>query len=60
MPDLSKALCWAAAIVMLAAANAAGLVADDTAQVLFVVLPVIAVISLRRNASCLLRRNGNA
>ena len=48
MSTISRAARWAAAILLLAIGNAAGLIADDAAQVLFCVLPVIALISLGR------------
>lgn len=47
-------LCWAAAIILLAVANAAGWVADDAAQTLFIVLPIVAVMTMGRARSCAL------
>lgn len=45
-------LCWAAAILLLAIANAAGLVKDEAAQTLFIILPVVAVMTMGRDQSC--------
>ncbi len=60
MSDISKALHWAAAILLLALGNAAGLIDDKTAGTMFVVLPVMAVIALNRGRGCRLpwRRAG--
>lgn len=40
-----RALLWAAAILLNAAGNAAGLIADDVAQTLFIVFMVLAITS---------------
>ena len=56
MATIAKALCWAGSIILLAIGNAAGLVADDTATTLFVVLPVVAVMALNGRLRCELRR----
>lgn len=45
-------LCWAAAILLLAIANAAGWVQDEAAQTLFIVLPIVAVMTMDRGQSC--------
>jgi hypothetical protein len=47
MSNVYKGLCWAAAILLNALGNYLGYIDDNTAQTLFVVLPVIAVISIR-------------
>lgn len=52
MTTISKSLCWAGALLLLAAGNALGLVADQTAQVLFIVLPIAAVTALRGDNRC--------
>ena len=57
MSNLSKSMCWAAAILLTAAGNALGLIADDVAQMLFVVLPIAAVGSLNAGG-CALRSKG--
>lgn len=38
---MTKSLCWAAALVVLALANAAGLVSDGNAQTMFAVIPAL-------------------
>lgn len=48
MSRLTQSLCWGASLILLAVANATGLVADEAAQVLFIVLPVTAAITLRK------------
>lgn len=51
MSSIVKGLCWATALILLAIANATGLIADQAANTLFVVIPVLAVITMRR-ATC--------
>ena len=55
MKTYISALCWAGAILGVAAGNAAGAIADDTATTLFTVLPVVAWLSLQGRLSCLRR-----
>jgi hypothetical protein len=52
--DIS-ALCWAGAILGVAAGNAAGAIADETASTLFVTLPVVAWLSLQGRFCCFRR-----
>jgi len=52
MAYIFKGLCWAGSLILLALGNAAGLVADDAANTLFVVLPLLAVITMRGAACC--------
>lgn len=52
MNPFSRALCWAAAFLLLAAGNAAGLVADQSARVMFTVLPIVAWMSISGKGSC--------
>ncbi|MBS0482017.1 MAG: hypothetical protein JSR96_07645 [Proteobacteria bacterium] len=54
MPNLKSGLCWASAMLLLAAGNALGWVDDKTANVLFVVLPVVAITTLRGRSRCVL------
>lgn len=56
MSSIKSALCWATAILLLAAGNYFGLVDDKTAQTLFIVLPIVAVTTLTRGCSCSLWR----
>jgi hypothetical protein len=41
MSTTKKSLCWAAALILLAVANATGLIADKDAQTMFVVIPAL-------------------
>lgn len=52
MSKIQKGLCWAASLILLALGNRFGLVADDVANTLFIVLPIAAVMSLRGGNSC--------
>jgi hypothetical protein len=52
MPPITCSVCWALALMLLALANATGLVADDVAQTLFVVLPFAAILSLQGRVAC--------
>lgn len=46
MTSLKSGLCWGAAILLNAAANYFGLIDDKTAETLFIVLPIVGVLSL--------------
>jgi hypothetical protein len=52
MSNVAKGLCWAGSFILLALGNRFGLVEDKTANVLFIVLPVVMIISLRGSNSC--------
>ena len=52
MKPYISALCWAGAMLGVAIGNAAGTIADDTANTLFIVLPVVAWLSLQGRLSC--------
>jgi hypothetical protein len=52
MPNIQKGLCWAGALILLAVSNATGLVDDASANTLFIVLPIVAMMSLRGQQSC--------
>ena len=53
MTRIKQALCWAFAIILLAVGVAVGLVDRDAAQTLFIVLPVVAWLSITgRMAPC--------
>lgn len=56
MNTISKALCWAAAILLNAAGNYFGLIDDKAAETLFIVLPIAAVVSLGAGNECRLWR----
>ncbi|MCB2067480.1 MAG: hypothetical protein KDE15_12675 [Erythrobacter sp.] len=54
MTRIQQALCWAAVLILLATGSALGLVERDTAQVLFIVLPVVAWMNISgRGCACL-------
>jgi len=52
MPIILKAACWASAIIVLAIASILGFVADNVATALFVILPLVAVLSLNGRGGC--------
>lgn len=52
MPRLLKALCWAAPILLVALANRGALIDDASAQTMFIVLPIIALMALRGETAC--------
>ncbi len=56
MRTISKSICWAAAILLVATGNALGLVADKSADVLLIVLPLVAVMAIGDRRRCVLRR----
>jgi hypothetical protein len=52
MSNIYKGLCWAAALLLTALGNRYGLIDDKTAETLFIVLPIVGVLSLNGGASC--------
>ena len=56
MTSIKKALPWAAAILLNAAGNYFRLIDDKTAETLFIMLPIIAVVSLGHGCGCGWRR----
>jgi len=52
MPRLKKALCWVAPILLIAFGNRWGLIDDDSAQTMFIVLPIVALLALRGETAC--------
>jgi hypothetical protein len=62
MTPTKSGLRWAAAILLNAAGNYFGLIDDKTAETLFVVLPIAAVVSLGAGNECRLwwRPSGEA
>jgi hypothetical protein len=61
MTSIKNGLPWAAAILLNAVGNYVGLIDDKTAETLFIVLPIIAVVSLGRGCACgWWRRGGEA
>ena len=55
MSTISKAICWALAIVLTALAGAVGLITEDSARTMLIVLPVLAMTSLTGRSDCLAR-----
>ena len=61
MSTISKALCWAAVIIATALAKANGFISHESGLTMLIVLPVIAVLSLRGKSGCVPRhRTGEA
>lgn len=56
MPRQFKALCWALAIILVAFGNVRNLIDDATAQTLFIVFPILALMALRSETACWLGR----
>lgn len=52
MTNIYKGLCWATAILFLAVGNWMGWIEDSAAQTMFMVIPIIAVLSLRDQIGC--------
>lgn len=52
MNNILRALAWAAAIMAVALASAIGWVSEDFAQTMVIVLPIMAVMSLRDAGGC--------
>lgn len=52
MLNLVKALCWAAAMLFVALAKAYGLISIESAKTMLIVLPILAVLSLRGETRC--------
>lgn len=57
MTPISKSLCWIGGLIALAAGNAFGLIADKNAQIMFMILPVVAITTLRGDSRCAFKRN---
>jgi hypothetical protein len=55
MSTISKSLCWAAAMLLLAVGNASGLVSDSNANTMFAVIPALWVITTF-GGNCLKKR----
>jgi hypothetical protein len=56
MTTSKSGLCWAAAILLNAAGNYFGLIDDKTAETLFIVLPIVALVSISGRMGCLAKR----
>ena len=53
MPDLAKALSWGIAMILLALGRNYGLVDAKAVDTMFILLPILAFISIRYRRSCL-------
>jgi hypothetical protein len=56
MTSIKRGLPWATAILLNDVGNYVGLIDDKTAETLFIVLPIIAVVSLCHGCGCGWRR----
>jgi hypothetical protein len=52
MTSIKRGLPWATAILLNDVGNYVGLIDDKTAETLFIVLPIIAVVSLGHGCAC--------
>ena len=52
MTNITKGLCWGAAIILLAIGNRIGVITDSNATTMFAILPALAVISISGRKSC--------
>lgn len=52
MNKIVRGLCWAVALLLLAAGNYLGLIDDKSAQTLFIVMPMVAVLSIGGKCAC--------
>ena len=59
MTTITKGLCWAAAMILLAIGNRLGAITDSNATTMFAILPAVAVISISGRQACRFRRSGS-
>jgi len=52
MTPISKSLCWAGTLIALALANAAGWIADQDANLMFVLIPALWIATGGLGRSC--------
>jgi hypothetical protein len=60
MCQILKGCSWAAAFLFVAVGNASGLIADDSARTMFIVLPLLAWLSISGSGNCLAQARGAA
>lgn len=53
MQILTKAICWALALIVLAVLSRSGLIADDVVRTMLIVMPVVAVTTMFGANRCL-------
>ena len=56
MSTISKAICWAIVILAMAVAKSMGIISAESGTTMLIVLPILAVLSLRGQAGCSLRK----
>ena len=56
MSTASKAICWAIVILAMAVAKSMGVISSASGTTMLIVLPVLAVLSLRDQTGCSLRK----
>ena len=56
MSTFSKAVCWAIVILAMAVAKSTGVISAESGTTMLIVLPVIAVLSLRGRTGCSLSK----
>lgn len=52
MSNIYKGVAWAAAILFTAALKSYGMISEDMSSTLLIVLPIVAVMSLRGESGC--------
>jgi len=60
MTNIRRGLCWAAALLLTAIAKRYGVFEPGAADTLLLVLPIVAVLSLRKARACRLRPTNEA
>ena len=56
MSTVSKAVCWAIVILAMAVAKSTGVISSASGTTMLIVLPILAVLSLRGRTGCSLRK----
>ncbi|WP_162925225.1 hypothetical protein [Aurantiacibacter odishensis] len=56
MKNTTKAICWASAMLVIAAMSAFGWIAEDVSTTLLIVFPILAVTTLSNRGCSLVRR----
>ena len=52
MPTVTKAVCWAIVILAMAVAKSMGVISSASGATMLIVLPILAVLSLRGRKGC--------
>ena len=56
MSTVTKAICWAIVILAMAVAKSMGVISSASGMTMLIVLPALAVLSLRGQTGCSLRK----